>query len=145
MPIRVWVSSFELARQIGLARQRYNGSSFPHAIHLFQNDLEINAGTELLDFVEADFNGYEPIDLLDRWEEAFEESPGRWVARTDLLKWEPPAEGEPQTIYGAYVQWATELVLYARLAEPRVMSVEGNPLRARLRYRTMAAALFEVV
>lgn len=98
-------------------------------LHLYKNDYSPNRVSELIDFEEATFAGYEVVELArDQWSES--ETVGGYAVSlygTGYQQW--VATTGDQDIYGYYVtDQADEVVLWAERFGTMVTVSEVNPV-----------------
>lgn len=137
------VHDVELELQINAVRTRFNAAA-GSLLRLFKNNFTPTPESVIGDFVEADFDGYDDVDLEADWSEPTRVEAGHWMMETSEYQFDPPAMGDPQTIYGAYLVHDGEVVQSKRFANPIIMEVGGLPFRLRARYTQQSESIIIV-
>lgn len=91
-----------------------------HFLRLFQNNILVNPGTPLRDFIECDFNGYAPINLAGLIPAPIKLVDGQYVIQFDS----PPFGCELgfQTVYGAYISSGINVKFSQNFSPPQNMA-----------------------
>jgi len=144
----LWVMDGELETQLTDVRTRLNGAGAELRLFTdsdFDPDDPTNAEAVVADFTEPTLDGYEEVDLEDKWTEPARDEAGVWSMQTEIFTFTvDEAEEGTVDVYGVWIKLSTDVLLFALFDAP-VTWEEGVPLRVRVVYTQYAALAFKVI
>jgi len=116
----------------------------PAVLRLFRNDYEPTPGSVAGDFVEANFDGYNPVLLTGELSAPALAAAGWYESISDLYTFGPPAVGPGNVIFGAYLTLLGVAIAATRFDAAITMEPGFPPFRLRLRVSAKSESLFSL-